>query len=79
MWWIILIIYILGYLGSLIFLGAVGEKDKASCFFWALLYPAFLLVLIVVVFFRSFYVLGKFFYDEQEDFCKYWCDHILDC
>lgn len=77
MWWIILIIYILGYLGSLVFLGAVGE-DRASFFFWALLWPACLLVLAVVIFFKSFYVLGKFFYDKQEDFCKYWCDHILD-
>ena len=63
MWWTILIIYILGYLGSLVFLGAVGE-DKVSYFFWALFYPVFLLVFAVVIFFRSFYVLGKFFYDE---------------
>lgn len=75
--WTILIIYILGYLGSLVFLGAVGNKESESLWF-ALLWPIFLTALIAVVFFRSFYVLGKFFYDEQEDFCKYWCDHILD-
>lgn len=78
MWWMFLIIYILGYLGSLVFLGAVGESEK-SYFFWALLWPVFLLAFAVIIFFKSFYVLGKFFYDEQEDFWKYWCDHILDC
>lgn len=60
MWWILLTIYILGWLGSLVFLGAVNTDEPfAFCatFIWPLILVGFLLFL----FFRSFIYLVSIF------------------
>ena len=81
MWWILLTIYILGWLGSLVFLGAVNTDEPfAFCatFIWPLILVGFLLFLLFL-FFRSFYIFGQYLdTNKEESFQQYWNKEILN-
>ena len=78
MGYIILVIYILGILGSLVFLGIVRE-DSVGSFIMTLIWPIVLGVFSLFLFFRSFYVFGQYLNaNTKESFGKYWSKKILE-